>query len=433
MPVEIISADSVHVYTRLDVASNKPSLSDRARVPHHLIDTLPPSAPNTAGVWLAAARGAVEDVARRGRTPLVVGGTMMYLRWLLHGKPATPAPSAASVRVVDEMLEAVKGDWGGALELLAAKDPKRATQLSSNDWYRLRRSLQIVEETGREAILTGTRTGSGDSSSGAQVGVSSLPVVGGAPGSGIPREDMKGDFRCFFLFDDRISLNRRIDRRCERMILPLVAGGDDDHAPRTGVSMELGVDAEKSILKEVAQLLISRAISTADGSPARAIGYRQTILYLLSRALQYSAAGAGTAKSDAVDAFRAYVDDFQQATRGYAKQQIQWFRKEPGYIWVRGGADSATDLANLFQLGESAYLERVCSPDFKCEQAQMRTDMIAQGKAMKTYIPVKEVLVEGSTEEKIAVELSESLASDIYGKLGSPELNRFVREMTREG
>lgn len=433
LPVEIVSADSVHVYNHLDIASNKPSLSDRSRVPHHLVDTHSPSAPNTAGMWLAAAAEALADVARRGRTPLVVGGTMMYLRWLVHGKPATPAPSERSVLAVDAILETVKGDWDAALGLLNAKDPVRATQLTKNDWYRLRRALQVVEENGSGARAAGGK----DSRSGVGVGVSSLPVVGGAPGGGISRAEMKGDFRCFFLFDDRIALNRRIDRRCEQMILPLASCKSGEANEGVKVSEELVLVPEKSILKEVAQLLISRVVSTADGSPARAIGYRQTIIYLLSRAGTYatetaeSATEAGDASS-ALESFRMYVDEFQQATRGYAKQQIQWFRKEPGYIWVQGGSDAAAVLTGLFGLSEEAFVEKVNCADFKSQQVQLREDMMARGKAMKTYLPVKEVLANGSRAEEVALAFSESLGLEIYEKIGSLEISRLLREMGRE-
>ena len=82
---EIISADSRHVYCRMDIGTNKPSLADRSIVPHHLIDLREPHEPFSLGEYVRLARAAMEDVRRRGKVPLLVGGTGQYVRALLEG------------------------------------------------------------------------------------------------------------------------------------------------------------------------------------------------------------------------------------------------------------------------------------------------------------------------------------------------------------
>ena len=89
---EIISVDSVQVYRRLDIGSNKPTAEERALVPHHLLDVLEPNAQEafTAGDFVREAEAAIDGVLARGRVPVVVGGTSMYTQWLVQGRPDAP-------------------------------------------------------------------------------------------------------------------------------------------------------------------------------------------------------------------------------------------------------------------------------------------------------------------------------------------------------
>ena len=81
LPGEIISVDSVQVYRGLDVGSNKPSLAEQSRVPHHLLDICEPSEEYTAGDFYRDALRTIREVHSRGRTHVLVGGTSKYLRW----------------------------------------------------------------------------------------------------------------------------------------------------------------------------------------------------------------------------------------------------------------------------------------------------------------------------------------------------------------
>lgn len=200
---EIISADSVQVYRKLDVGSNKPSVEERSGIVHHLIDIVEPTYEFSAGEFFRRAREATADILSRGKVPIVVGGTSMYVRWYIYGLPATPPSTESVADQVSAKLEEMNGSWDLAIELLAQLDPVRASQLCRNDWYRLRRALEIYYAAGKP--------------------LSELPLQGGAPNPkklsrAMPLRELDYDFRCFFLVAPRMELNRFIDWRCERMI-----------------------------------------------------------------------------------------------------------------------------------------------------------------------------------------------------------------------
>eukprot|EP00177_Eucheuma_denticulatum_P001799 GFKZ01003221.1.p1 GENE.GFKZ01003221.1~~GFKZ01003221.1.p1 ORF type:complete len:454 (+),score=50.23 GFKZ01003221.1:206-1567(+) len=396
---EIISADSVQVYRGLDIGSNKATLAERSAITHHMIDIADPCTDNyTAGCFFREARSVVDDVSSRGRLPVVVGGTMMYVRWFLYGRPATPSASDDAKVRVERKIKDVDGDWQKGVELLAKKDPKRAAMLSPNDWYRLGRALEIFETTG--------------------VPMTEMPLRGGAPGSETEGE-LDYDFRCIFLYDDRIELNRRIDRRCEQMIV----GGVADQGVR------------KSILVEVSDLLKQGAIRAETVSPARAIGYRQTISYLLDRAVAVREERKEVNESVGeveVEAFRRYVANFQSATRGYAKQQIAWYRKDNRFKWIKCGEEGTVQsVQGLLTMDETEYEEY----SFGTEERQMaiREDIKQQGKQMKTYVSHMEWLIEGSVEENRAIALAEKCAREIAEDVDVEDLRRLQEAIRRDG
>src|SRR5689334_5464489 len=99
LDAEIVSADSRLVYRGLDVGTAKPTAAERARVRHHALDLADPDQPFDVARWLAAARAAIDDVQARGKRVLVVGGTGLYVRVLLHGLCPAP-PRAPRLRAV---------------------------------------------------------------------------------------------------------------------------------------------------------------------------------------------------------------------------------------------------------------------------------------------------------------------------------------------
>lgn len=380
---EIVSADSVQVYQGLDVGANKASVEERNLVRHHMLDIIPPPTEFSAGRFLTLARQATDDVLDRSAIPVIVGGTMMYVRWFVKGRPATPPPTQVARSRAAHIVDSAQGDWTIAIAALSERDPARAAALFRNDWYRLRRALEVAE------CVPG--------------GVSALPRIGASPKADVASPALPYDLRCVFLYDDRVPLNRRIDARCEDMIAPLNSYDDALHA--------------RSVLAESARLVLSCGRELAGSTASRAIGYRQSICYLAARALDANA-------EEAVLAFRAYVADFQQATRNYAKQQIKWFRKEPEFRWIRTGDNAADALMRLMHLDAAEYATLA---EFSTEsQNAIREDIMQQGKLMKTYLPAKVTLINDSDAEKDAVQLAESLAAILNDKMQRDDLSHIL-------
>src|SRR5262249_30290223 len=95
VPLEIVSMDSAMVYLGLDIGTAKPSAAVLARVPHHLIDIVEPTDTYSAGRFARDAAAAVSEITARGRLPLLVGGTLLYLRALREGLSSLPRADAA--------------------------------------------------------------------------------------------------------------------------------------------------------------------------------------------------------------------------------------------------------------------------------------------------------------------------------------------------
>src|SRR5215469_7875884 len=101
-PIEIVSVDSAQVYRGLDIGTAKPTRELRSRIPHHLVDICDPTESYSAGRFVADAQDSIRAVHARRRVPLLVGGTMLYLRALLHGLAPLPQASAQLRAQLDE-------------------------------------------------------------------------------------------------------------------------------------------------------------------------------------------------------------------------------------------------------------------------------------------------------------------------------------------
>ncbi|HEX5047226.1 MAG TPA: tRNA (adenosine(37)-N6)-dimethylallyltransferase MiaA [Gammaproteobacteria bacterium] len=147
IPLEIVSMDSAMVYRGLDVGTAKPSRAKRDRVPHHLIDILDPAEPYSAGRFARDADTAIRGVAARGRLPLLVGGTLLYLRALRDGLASLPRADAELRARLD--TEAALAGWEALHARLAAIDPAAAARIAPADRQRIQRALEVHELTGR--------------------------------------------------------------------------------------------------------------------------------------------------------------------------------------------------------------------------------------------------------------------------------------------
>jgi tRNA dimethylallyltransferase len=147
VPVEIVSVDSAQVYRGMDIGTAKPSATDRAAVPHHLIDICDPAERYSAGRFAEDARRLIAAIHGRGRLPLLVGGTGLYFRALQRGLARLPAANPA-VRARIE-AEAAADGWAALHRRLRAVDPGAAARIHPTDPQRIGRALEVYELTGR--------------------------------------------------------------------------------------------------------------------------------------------------------------------------------------------------------------------------------------------------------------------------------------------
>lgn len=147
LPVEIVSVDSALVYRGMDIGTAKPTLAERARVPHHLIDIVEPTGAYSAARFVDDAQRLVDEIAARGRLPLLVGGTMLYFKALFEGLSAMPASDPAVRAALDE--EAAQKGWPAMHAELAKVDPVTAARLPPGDAQRIQRALEVWRLSGR--------------------------------------------------------------------------------------------------------------------------------------------------------------------------------------------------------------------------------------------------------------------------------------------
>ena len=265
-PVEIISVDSALVYRGMDIGSAKPSAAERAQVPHHLIDILDPLQSYSAADFVRDTTRLVAEIQARGRTALLVGGTMLYFKALLVGLDDMPQSDAA----VRERIEARarEAGWPAMHAELARVDPATAARLPPTDAQRIQRALEVFEVSGKPI-------------SSFQTGRSHNPHSPLAPEHLISLEP-----------HDRAWLHARIAQRFDDMLA-------------TG------------LIDEVRRLRARGDLST-DLSSMRCVGYRQTWDMLDAH---------GDALTPAHMAELRDLGIF--ATRQLGKRQLTWLRSMP--------------------------------------------------------------------------------------------------------
>ena len=145
--VEIVSVDSALVYRGLDIGSAKPPRELRERIPHHLIDICEPTQTYSAGQFVTDAIACIEQIHARRRVPLLVGGTMLYLRALLHGLAPLPQASPELRAQLDE--RAARSGWPALHTELSRVDPVAGARIAPNDSQRIQRALEVYYTAGR--------------------------------------------------------------------------------------------------------------------------------------------------------------------------------------------------------------------------------------------------------------------------------------------
>lgn len=188
IPLEIVSVDSAQVYRGMDIGTAKPSATDRAAVPHHLIDIRDPADPYSAADFVRDATVAIREVRGRGKLPLLVGGTMLYAKALRDGLSDLPSADP-NVRARIE-AEAREVGWPELHAQLARIDPATAARLKPNDSQRIQRALEIYRTSGSPMSALVNRDAAPRLS---------LPAIALVPG-------------------DRASLHKRIAERFDAML-----------------------------------------------------------------------------------------------------------------------------------------------------------------------------------------------------------------------
>jgi tRNA dimethylallyltransferase len=154
-PVDLISVDSALVYRHMNIGTAKPSAEMLQTYPHALIDLVDPTEAYSAANFRRDALQEIERIRARGRVPLLVGGTMMYVKALLEGLSALPAADP-EVRAHLE-ARAARDGWPALHAMLREIDPLTAARLSPNDSQRIQRALEVFELTGQPLSTLQTR------------------------------------------------------------------------------------------------------------------------------------------------------------------------------------------------------------------------------------------------------------------------------------
>lgn len=219
---EIVSADSRQIYQGLDIGTAKPTTDQLSRVRHHFIDELSVNQPYSAGQFQRDATMRIQEIVARGRVPLVVGGSTLYIHALKYGLAEIPSVDKDVLNAVQAEFQRRGGD--ALFSELVAVDPRSAAQLDPTKTQRLMRALAVYR-------ATGTR-------------LSTFHDKQGPPSN---------SFRIIVLNRDRPGLYRRINERVDAMMV-------------------------KGLLDEV-QVILDRGFDPGR-NPLRTIGYREAIDYL---------------------------------------------------------------------------------------------------------------------------------------------------------
>jgi tRNA dimethylallyltransferase len=258
---EIVSCDSLQVYRELDIGSAKASPAERAAVPHHLLDVVDPHQAFSAAEYARRAREALEQIRARGRLPIVVGGTGLYLRALLLGLFEGPARDEALRRRLAAIAE--RGGERRLHRLLARMDAPAAARIEPRDRIRVVRAIEVFRLTGRS--LSDHHRQGGPGLEGFRVGL-------------------------FGIAPDRGALRAAVERRTEAML-------------------------EAGLIEEVRGLL---ARGCDPGlRPLGAIGYRQAVAVVRAEAT------VDQARRDIVKATMQYAK--RQMTWFRHQADVTWF------------------------------------------------------------------------------------------------------------
>lgn len=144
---EVVSADSMQIYKKMQIATAKPTLEEMEGIPHHLIDFLPLEQSFSVSDYVTLAREKIEEITGRGALPIIAGGTGLYISSLVDNVSFSESPQNEKLR--NRLYEEAKKDNGKALyERLCMIDPESAKEIHPNNIIRVVRAVEIYESTG---------------------------------------------------------------------------------------------------------------------------------------------------------------------------------------------------------------------------------------------------------------------------------------------
>lgn len=154
---EIVSADSMQIYRRMDIGTAKPSLDELSAASHHMIDIAEPFENRSVAEYTAEANACIADIIKRGKLPIIVGGTGLYIDSILSGRSFAPADTDGEVR--QELNERYDEIGGKAMRIeLSQFDPTRAEKLKDADKKRIVRAYEIFLLSGITATEHDAKT-----------------------------------------------------------------------------------------------------------------------------------------------------------------------------------------------------------------------------------------------------------------------------------
>lgn len=145
---EVVSADSMQIYRRMDIGTAKPTREEMGGVPHHMLDVADPEEDFSVARYVDMAAKCVDDILSRGKLPILAGGTGLYIDSLLSGRTFAPFQPDSPLR--GQLEEQLRREGGAAmLSRLAQVDPDSAARLHPNDEKRIIRALEVYQSTGK--------------------------------------------------------------------------------------------------------------------------------------------------------------------------------------------------------------------------------------------------------------------------------------------
>ena len=282
---EVVSADSMQIYRRMDIGTAKPTPEEMGGVPHHMLDVADPEEDFSVARYVDMAAKCVDDILSRGRLPILAGGTGLYIDSLLSGRTFAPFQPDSPLR--GQLEEQLRREGGAAmLSRLAQVDPDSAARLHPNDEKRIIRALEVYQSTGKTITQHNLET-------------RAIP----------PRYDA---LTLALAFEQREDMWSRIDRRVDQMM-------DQGLVDEVQSLLDSGVPAKCTAMqaigyKEMAAALLSHGDVSAGAEEvklrSRQYAKRQLTWFRRNRAARWLLWGREPDFAAALQTSTEYMEEF---------------------------------------------------------------------------------------------------------------------------